>query len=433
MARHRRPKKKLSLHQRRVRAANRNPLYNPTQPLSGYNLRRAAGQLTDLQFGPQRSALDREQATATQQGGALQRNASDYYRQVATQEAAAVARQQALGGQTNAQLKQIGADTQAQIGQSSALENQTQARDAALRGGGLAGGGDTALADQLAARRAGAAQSAGTFRSAGALQGGNYQGLANSAAMSTAARGGEVQGQLANRLASTLGDIRSRRSALESSRGDALTKQITDLRTAGFDQIATMEGLGIKRDTLAATVADQRGRRAIARGQLHESSRHNRAMERLGQINSQLAKGNLDERTRHNLETEKQGVQKIVDAENKAGRGGKGSLTSSQRSRSRNTFDKAVGRVNLIGSGKDKTGRPNPPFSAKRANSYVNGLKAQGIPDLIARAAVSQRLHGFVPSHLRRQIRARFGFWAGKAPTHRTGKAISHGKPKIRF
>lgn len=386
MAKRRRSRRRVSARERELRSYDRNPLYNPARQLAGRHLKLSVDRLADMQVRPQLSALDREAATATTQGAALSKNAGDYYRQLAEREAQSIAQQQALTARTRGALGAIANETQGQISQAEGSEKARLAADAATRGAGL-DGGTSALA-ALAASRSRAAQGAQAFRSTGEMQGANYEGLAMSNRTARGLRGGEIQGQLANKLGNTLGTIRSKRTEAEASRGDIATKLLMDLRQSGFENLATVRGLDLKQADLDADVQKSIADQSLASRKLASADRHNRALERISQINSEISAGRLSESQRHNLETEKQGLLKITDG----GKGAKSALTPSKRLAYKDSWEGYVGAI--------RTGQKPPsgvkPLLAKAATEYERNRKRYG--------------RGFVSSATRRRIRKRYGF-----------------------
>jgi hypothetical protein len=283
-----------------ARRNDRNPLYNPGVQLAGDKLAQAAGDLTDLEFKPKEQALADQLSTATRQGTALADRASGYYKDLASGEAARMAQQQALRDRLSSSLGAIGDKTQQQIGEAkvgAVLSNQA---DRDLRGGGLSGGGDEKLTNELAMRQAQASQAAQGYKSDAEAQSGNYAGLQGAMAGTRDLKGGEAQQQLLNRLATEQAGIRSKRTDLESLRGETKTKHILDLRQTGFENAATLEGLGIKREDIAAQTEQAKASASAKKAQLKEVSRSNRAKEKIAAKKLGITVAELHERQRHN-------------------------------------------------------------------------------------------------------------------------------------
>jgi hypothetical protein len=304
----------------RRKRLNANPLYNPGQQLAGYRLHDAASQLADAEIRPQLGALDRQSKTISTQGGALLGRAGDYYRQLAGQVAGDVARSRALQDRSRSEIAGINNQTQTQLQGLQTQENQRVSQDAALRGPGIS----QSAAGDLASQRARALLQAQTQQSGSEATGANYGGLLSSTAAATGMRGGEVQGQLSNRILGSLSDIAGKRSDLAAQRGPLGVKYLTDLRQKGFENMATTQGLGLKAADLKAQTEDQRGRRKIAWANLSETERRNRAQEKIARINAEIRQGGLTETRRNHLVTEKQNWQKILHPRKATGPGGGG-------------------------------------------------------------------------------------------------------------
>lgn len=262
------------------RAADRNPLYNPSTTLSGHRLSDAATAIAEAQFGPRIAEAGRQAANATMQGTALVKRAGDYYTQLADREGKAVAIQGVVGQQLRGNLGNVAAASSAATDQAQKSIFDRLAADAANRGPGLSGGGDQAVLDQLAAQRANQAQTSQAFQSAGELQAARSTQLQSDLAAARQARGGELQGQLLNRVANQLAELRAEQGDLRRQQADVRTKAITDLRQQGFENLVTTRGLGLKQSQLAADVANQQAQLDLAAQRAAEAQRHNLADER---------------------------------------------------------------------------------------------------------------------------------------------------------
>lgn len=260
------------MNQQRAKA-DADPLYNPAQQLGGHQLSSAVQNLTDMEFAPQEQALDRAGVSATTQGTALADRAGGYYRQLAEREASNVAMQQAIGERLQAALKANAGETDANIGGMQAGEQERLAGDAAVRGEGLGGPGQAI--EELARLRAGAAAGSQVAQDAAATSSANYQGLTAASSQARGMAGGEVVGQLLNRLATQQADIRAKKADVTAQRGPASTKHLLDLRQSGFENLVTARGLDIKQSELQADVANQKTQAQIEREQLAEVRRNN--------------------------------------------------------------------------------------------------------------------------------------------------------------
>lgn len=245
----------------RITRENANPLYDPTAPLSGHSLISAARQIGGAELDPQIAAVGRQSATTTTQGNALAGRAKDYYSQLAGQEAERHARLQAINQLASKQIAGVGAQSREQFDRQDTAEAQRQQADVLQRGTGLQ---DSAgqLAE-LAAARGRSATLQQSSESAAAALGANWEALNTTLGHATQMRGGEVQGELANRQSNALAELAAKRADLEGQKGSATTKALLDLRNTEFENRATMEGLGIKRDDLTQQAQIQTANRRV--------------------------------------------------------------------------------------------------------------------------------------------------------------------------
>jgi hypothetical protein len=266
---------------RRSAALDRSPLLDPSVQLSGANLHNAAVGLANIETRPQLKAIGLEIASTRKQGGQLAKNTTDYYRGLAAEEAKSVDRQRAIADRTNQALKGIADETgranEAAAGEVSGILDQDQAQ----RGAGLDGGARERLAAELAARQGVASGSAAAFRSAGVLQGAGAESLSAATRRAGMLRGGETQQEISRRTANTLGNLNAKANDLRSSRGQLATKYLTNLRQTGFENLATVRGLGIKQAEIASDAAEAQLQASLARRRLQSADRHNRQLERL--------------------------------------------------------------------------------------------------------------------------------------------------------
>lgn len=251
------------------RADNANPLYDPTAQLGGGALRQAAHDLVSTEFDPQQHALERAAGQAQTQGTQLAGNASDYYRQLAADEATGVARRQAIGTELQKRIDATGATAQQQT---KAMGDQVQA----LAGADARFTGTSAsprAAEELAAAgsRATAAQQDASL--SGAAEGANYDQLGSLAATATGMQGGETQKRLLQQLAAQMAGYRGQETDLASKRGAAESSAVTKLRQQGFENLVTSEGLGIKRADLQAQTAQDLAANRLAQNRISQADR----------------------------------------------------------------------------------------------------------------------------------------------------------------
>jgi hypothetical protein len=237
-------------HNQQVASDDRNPLFDPTTQLAGHSLAAAAAQLADEQIKPRVDAYQRQITSATTQGTALASRAGDYYKQLAQQAMGTVASQKALSDMLNAQTASVGQQSQAAFAGMGQAEAQRQAQDAALRGPGLGGDSSTRVAEELANTQGLAATLQQGSANQAAQTGSSWASLANAMSQAGQLRGGEVQGQLLNRLATQQAQGRQQIADVEATRGDVTTDQLTKLRQQAYENLVTNQGLNIKQQDL---------------------------------------------------------------------------------------------------------------------------------------------------------------------------------------
>lgn len=286
----RKPRKKLTLAQRRANPAlrsklaisqltptqqaqrrqnqaiaqrNTDPLYNPGAGLSGQALYSAATKVTNAAVDPKVDALTHQLQSVTTQGSALAARGGDYYRQLAQDELGKVAQQKAIATMLNQQTAAVGQGTQQAFDQMSAAEQSRQNADTALRGQGL-GGDTTTVPAEIQAQRGTAATLQQASGNQAALQGADWSSLANAMAQSRQMRGGEVQGQLLNRVANQQQQVRQNISDTEATRGDTFAKNLLDMRQQQFENAVTGAGLQIKQSDIDAQLAGVKQRASSA-------------------------------------------------------------------------------------------------------------------------------------------------------------------------
>lgn len=397
MATARKPRAKKAPKPKAAKAVS--PLLDPTAVLAGQPLQRAATQVTDLQYRPQLHALDTQSANTRTQYGAVASKASDYYKGLAAEEAKAVARQQALGDWLKNSQAGVGTATQGAFQGMSDAEHQRQEQDASVRGAGLGGGSSSDVAGTIAATQGRAATLQQGAANAGVEQAGGWAGLLNAISAAHALRGTEQQGQISNRELNDLGSIATKRADLEGERGGALTKNLLDLRQQGFTNLATIQGLDLNRNKLAADVsqaatadatANRRISSAAAANRANRTSRENIADAQITSRES-VASANrtaaADKQAAKDAAAERKRVQGVRTAAGKAWapfETAQGLISSG-------------GRVNVQANGQqtyDKAG--NPVTRPASTQETIGALRAQKVPEWAIQAAVSIRHHGFI-------------------------------------
>lgn len=239
------PDKYLSPQQRQQRQDRlfQEDLGDPSTPLSGSSITRAAQQLTDAALRPQYAGLDRDEKKVTTSRDAQQRWAGENYGKLADLFKAGQTAQDAAGQAGVDKAAQAQREQMAVIAEVQRQAAARQAHDADVRGAGLDGGANDQLANAAAEAQMRAA-SEGSARTGDAQARGDVQSafLRNLGA-ATAARGGETQGAIGAAAAQDLADIRSQRRTLDEGKGDKFVENLSKLRGDSVEQYLTAQGL----------------------------------------------------------------------------------------------------------------------------------------------------------------------------------------------
>jgi hypothetical protein len=282
---------------------NLGPLYDPSKPLSGRVLQRAAQQITQTEFASERAELDRTTQQTNRQGQELVGRASDYYTQLAKQEAGAVARAQAVGGQLQGQLSQNAQQSQAALSGIDQEAQQRAAQDASLRGGHLSGGGADAVAQEVAAQRALAQTQAAGAQNQAALSTSNWANLANVANTARGVAGGEAVQRFGNQLLAQTGELRGRRADLAKQVAARRAQNVLTLRQQGFENAVTARGLDIDMAELRADMQEKKADNRLARQRIKSAERQNRQRVKAQIRGQNVTKRGQDITARNNLVT----------------------------------------------------------------------------------------------------------------------------------
>jgi hypothetical protein len=298
-----------------VASQDKNPLYDPTTQLAGHSLIQAAQDLADTAIKPKVDAYNRQITSATTQGTALASRAGDYYTQLAAREMQGVASQKALADLLNSQTASIGQQSQQAFAGMSQAEQARQAQDAALRGTGLSGDSSARVGGEIAAQQGTAATLQQAGANTAAQSGSSWANLSNAMNQARQLRGGEVQGELLNRLATQQTNLRQQIADTESQRGDLTSENLTKLRQQAYENLVTNQGLNIKQQDLqnqllniktdAATATANRNA-SVSKAKADRASREriagdrNRLSDRQFKAKYGLSKRQQAERERHN-------------------------------------------------------------------------------------------------------------------------------------
>lgn len=375
----------------RVAADNANPLYDPSAILGGHALYSAASHITDAVLKPKEAALAAQIGMTTTQGTALADRSRGYYQTIAAGEGAALAKQKALDDARKTALRNIGTTTQANIDKSREQEQSLISnRDPASQG-------SSRVLDELAASKASAATRQGAAEAESAAHATNQQDFLGNFYKTQGARGAEVGGEMLNRLANQIAPLNQQKADLASGRGDELAKNLLTLRQSGFENAATMEGLGIKRTDLQAQIADDKRQATIARQKITSAASTNaanrRSREQIAADNRAIDKQRIAETHRHN-----------VVAETKPAKGEKEPATATTIKRQVTNLGseiKEAVRVNKVSGG--------TPVQRRRAAAALIRARAKraksSVPDDVLSAAIDLALDGHVSKRNRAILR----------------------------
>ena len=245
----------------RAAPARPNPLLDPTRMLSGRSLQDAATSLTNLQINPQVSALAQQIAANNRQAQAATDRVGGFYNQFGQQAQQAVGQQRSIADATNSTLANIAGDTQRQIGQAGQAQQQGMQ---GLASTGLDGGSLARLSSEIAAQQGNAAQQGQAYRSFGAAQGGNWQGLTAGEQGVGASRATDALQQLSNAFAQANAAPEQKIADLQASRGDLQAKNIGALRDSERNYGISTATLGLNTQKLAETTANDTANRQLS-------------------------------------------------------------------------------------------------------------------------------------------------------------------------
>lgn len=270
-------------------------LYDPTKPLTGRFMKKAAGKLAKLEAKPLLHELKQQDKAWKGQGKLLLKNVGNTYENLGKQGQRGAEYQDAVGDELLNDLARISAQSQADISRAGQEGQSYIDNDALITG--IAGGGN-ALAAEMARQAARTAENAQTGQGQAARQAASYETLANSLGQASRLQGGELLDQLSRQLAGMKHDINQDRQSVQRERGLAKTKYLLDLRDQEGQLSLAKRGLGLDEDTLAANVKGEKKDRKLEKLKAELAAADNAKDRR-------IAQERVDEYRRHNKETEK--------------------------------------------------------------------------------------------------------------------------------
>jgi hypothetical protein len=237
-------------------------LYNPSQILSGSDLRNSVKAAVDLQINPQLGAFDRSIGSLTGQRDTQAARLGQYFDMYNKQTASGAAALTGGAQQLAAQMAQLGQGSQSQLEAIQQGINSRTTADAALRGPGLQDNGPASSAlDFAKAQQAGA--NAG-YQTQAAATGSGFAGIAGTIAAVAPMRAADATANLANTFNKQIADMQGRRAEVDAQRGPLTTQTLDKMRQDQFTNLATMKGLGLKEADLQETVRSHKAQETIA-------------------------------------------------------------------------------------------------------------------------------------------------------------------------
>jgi hypothetical protein len=272
-------KPKLTPRQRARRRDNRNPLYDPAAQISGHDLRRAANALTRAEVAPQVAAIKGQRRDVTQQGKALLDRTTSYYTSLAEQQANAIAQQRALQERVGQQVQAASDQSKAAVDQASQDASTAVSRAQSLTG--VDAGQQARVAQEGAAAKSNQALQAGAAASNAALTAQNYGGLSGIAGQAAQLHGAESTRQLASGVSSARQKLTQQLADVRSTKGALNLKNLLTLRQQGFENRATVAGLGLKEADLQSQAQKDAADRKLAEKRLKQTGKQNKRSARL--------------------------------------------------------------------------------------------------------------------------------------------------------
>lgn len=272
-----------------------NPFLDPSTPLSGPALDRAAHALANAQINPPVQALRQQIRQSNRQVAGAVNKVGGYYNQLGQQAQQGVTNAQNIAAGLNQQLGQIGQNESTTLGQLGQQAQQAYSKYTPQTDGAnsLGASGYGSLASELARQQGLASQGMAGLQSFGASEGANGVALANSALGVGAMRGQEALKAISQAGQEKVAPIKDKIAQLLAQKGSLYTTNLGKLRQQEIANQVTAAGLGIKK-TEAATSAKNADTAAYSA----ETTRQNDLAMQL--IRTQT----LTEQNRHNLAVE---------------------------------------------------------------------------------------------------------------------------------
>lgn len=367
----------------------RQTLLDPSAPMRGKVIGQVADQIIKGTYRPQEHAIRQEIADVRTQDTALADRAAGYYKDLAGSDQASQARQAALSAMLNDNLKSVGQESRDRMAASDAATNSVRTADLARRNApddGNLSAEQAALSKRLEGQVSGA-------QAVGMKQGANYEGLLNAMAQSRQMRGGEIQGDLLNKLANDVTSRRGKLTELQAGKGAKRLETILSLR--GQQQASDLAQQKLLTD---ASIA--RGKLLSAkeiaqiRSDATTDSATIRADATTAAANSRAAAAQ-DKADAAKTEKEKAAAKKAAEKAH--------AEKHDQIVESRKRFEDVTTTLSKINSGLQiPITKPDPQHPGKTittghraatTDETIRQLRSEGLPEWVIQAAISLRHH----------------------------------------
>jgi hypothetical protein len=231
--------------------------------LSGQSLMQAAQGLANAQTQGPLAELQKQIAANNAQTQGTAKLTGGFYNQLEPFVQQGAANSGNIASGLNSQLQGIGNDTQTQLASQGQNALSSLMKYAPQGEGGIANAATSDLAAQIARQQGLAAQQAGTYRSLGANQGANYQQMTNSQLGTYGLQGQEALKNIAQSGTVKNEPLVSKIAALQAQKGALTATDLGKLRQQEVANQISRAGLGIKQQSLQATVSNNNARNAL--------------------------------------------------------------------------------------------------------------------------------------------------------------------------
>jgi hypothetical protein len=347
-----------------------NPLYQPSQQLSGKPLAQAVQQLTNVQYDPAISQLTQQIGQNTQQGAAAQQATAGYFNQLGQYAQQSADRVGATAQGLNTTLQNIGQGTQSaldQFGQQAVAAPALQQ----LANQGLGGGAPQQLAAALASQKLLASQNAASDQSYGAKVGANAATLAGENLGTYALRGQERLGQIAAATRLAQQPVETKLATERALKSQAYGTNLMSARQAERNYAVAQQGLNLKQTAITQT-ANTAAANRIAAGQRNQATITGENQRNQANIDARAIQGNLDRKSREGIAQANRATQQAIAAGKTSAAAGKPATPAQQRTMW-NSITGIQGRVTQLTSWLQQWGATPAAARAQAWKALKNG------------------------------------------------------------